>query len=72
MSRVVLETPATLAEDLAQPVTARPDWVCERISPPEEQTLTVFRYGAGGHVAVLTATSDEVATARPFDEPREE
>lgn len=34
---------------------------------PEEQTLTVFRYGDGGYVVVLTATAEEVVAAEPFD-----
>ncbi len=34
---------------------------------PEEQTLTVFRYGAGGYMVVLTATADEVVSAEPFE-----
>jgi Uma2 family endonuclease len=34
---------------------------------PEEQTLTVFRYGPGGYVVVLTATAEEIVAAEPFD-----
>lgn len=37
---------------------------------PEEQTLTVFRFGAGGYVVALTATADEVVAAEPFDAMR--
>jgi Uma2 family endonuclease len=81
---------------LERPVVARPDWVCEVLSPsnartdrvlklrtyhqhevlhywlvdPEEQTLTVFRYGPGGYVVVLTATAEEQVNAEPFESLR--
>lgn len=35
---------------------------------PEEQTLTVLRYSAGGYVVALTASADEVVRAEPFAE----
>jgi Uma2 family endonuclease len=79
-----------------RPVTLRPDWVCEVLSPsnartdrveklrtyhraevphywlvdPEEQSLTVFRFGPGGYVVVLTATAEEVVAAEPFEAMR--
>lgn len=79
-----------------RPVTVRPDWVCEVLSPsnarmdrvvklrayhlarvphywlidPEEQSLTVFRYGPGGSVVALVATADESVAAEPFEAVR--
>lgn len=35
---------------------------------PEEQTLTVLRYGPGGYVVALTASAEEVVRAEPFGE----
>jgi Uma2 family endonuclease len=77
-----------------RPVVARPDWVCEILSPsnartdrveklrtyhrcqvphywlidPEEQTLTVLRYGPSGYVVALTASADETVSTEPFPE----
>lgn len=35
---------------------------------PEEQSLTVLRYSAGGYVVAMTASAEEVVRAEPFSE----
>lgn len=76
-----------------RPISTRPDWVCELLSPsnekrdlvdklrvlhaagvphywianPEEKTLVVHRWDAGGYLIVLTAASGETVHAEPFD-----
>ena len=76
-----------------RPVTVRPDWVCEILSPsnaktdlvdklrayqrarvphywivdPEEQVLTVYRFGTETYEVALTAGRDETVRAEPCE-----
>lgn len=81
-----LDRPVTIVPDwvceIVSPSNARTDRVLKLrtyhaaqvphywLVDPEEQTLTVFRYGPGGYVVALTATVDEVVAAEPFDAVR--